>query len=168
MRFLTFLLTLSTSHAVGGETAPITKMATDAGLTRCLQTITEMETFFGDGASYGNWATWAKENPSSQIFNTSIELTYKDGIHLVDLTVAPTADNYCSYAYTRTWVSSKSCLAVSKESFLKEFEYVRELNKDVALFSKGGVQVFLLAADPGCVIQKKEIGFRLSKQAVQP
>lgn len=162
------VLAMCAALGVHAEDAQITKSAREAKFLSCLATVAELEKFFGEGHSYGNWSSWATERPSTQPFNTSIELTFDDGDQLVDLTIAPTPDGQCSYVYTRTWYSAKSCIATSKEKFLEGFEYKTELNKDIAAFSKNGVKVLLMPAGNGCVVQKKEIGFRNNKQNAQP
>jgi hypothetical protein len=138
--------------------------AKEANFKSCLSTVAELENFFGDGVSYGNWSQWAKENADKQPFTSTIELTFKDGVHLVDLTIAPSSDGTCSYLYTRNWFSSKSCIAASKEPFMKDFEYKTEINQKISGFQKGAVKIFLTPAGDGCLVQKKEVGFRHKKQ----
>ncbi|GEM_PF-6857150 len=77
-------------------------IAKDVGYRSCLSTVSDIEDFFGNKVSYGSWSFWARENPDEQIFNSTLELTYGDGIQLVDFTVAPTKDGQCSFVYTRS------------------------------------------------------------------
>lgn len=138
--------------------------AKKANFKSCLSTVAELEKFFGDGVNYGNWSQWAKENADKQPFTSTIELTYKDGLQLVDLTITPTPDGMCSYVYTRSWFSSKSCIATSKESYMEDFEYKTEINQKISAFQKDGAKIFLMPAGDGCLVQKKEVGFRFNKQ----
>ena len=142
----------------------ITKTAQEAGIKSCLPTIQDMEKFFGEDNSYGSWSFWSKENPNKALFSVSIEIDFTDGMHLVDLTVAPTADGMCAYSYTRTWHSPKSCMAVAQEDFLKGYTYKTELNKKIGSFAKGDIKVFLMPAGDGCVVQKKEFDVSYKKQ----
>lgn len=139
-------------------------IAKEAKFKSCLTTVADLESFFGEGVSYGNWSQWAKENADKQLFTSTIELTFKDGLQLVDLTVTPAPDGTCSYSYTRSWHSAKSCIATSKESFMKDFEYKTEINQKISGFQKGGIKIFLMPAGEGCLVQKKEVGFRHKKQ----
>ncbi|HED40624.1 MAG TPA: hypothetical protein ENJ13_09375 [Chromatiales bacterium] len=140
-------------------------IAKDVGYRSCLSTVSDIEDFFGNKVSYGSWSFWARENPDEQIFNSTLELTYGDGIQLVDFTVAPTKDGQCSFVYTRTFYSPKSCLATTKNDYMSKAEFKGEINKSVSGFSeKGGVKWLLTPAGSGCLVQKKEIVFRSVRQ----
>ncbi len=165
MRLILILAaSLIVTNLAAADDGQVTKMARDAKFQSCLSTVAELDKFFGEGVNYGNWSVWSKESVDKQLFNTSMELSFSDGTHLIDFTVAPTADGSCSYSYTRTWYSPKSCLATSKEAFLKDAEYKTELNKIIALFTKGPSKILLMPADTGCIVQKKEVGFAVDKQ----
>lgn len=163
MKKLLIVVALTASGSAFAE-SQIFDTAKEANYKSCLSTVANLEKFFGDGVSYGHWSQWAKENPDKQPFTSTIELTFQDGLHLVDLTITPTPDGMCSYVYTRNWYSPKSCIATSKEPFLKDFEYKSEINQKISAFEKGGVNVTLMPAGDGCVVQKKEVGFRHKKQ----
>ena len=123
-----------------------------------------MESFFTKETNYGSWAFVAKEKSDDQILNATLELTYSDGSMLIDFTVAPTKDGTCSYSYTKTFYSEKNCVATAKEKFMNNATYKTEINKNILAFEDGGVKTLLMPAGSGCLVQKKEIGFRYKKQ----
>ncbi|MBY5993561.1 hypothetical protein [Ferrimonas balearica] len=142
----------------------LVKHARNAGITACLSTIADLEQFFGAGNNYGSWSTWASDKADDQIFNSAMEITFSDGVHLIDLTVAPTKDGHCSYAYTRTWSAEQNCMAVSRQDFMKGASYKTELNANVAAFEDGTARLFLMPSGNSCVLQKKEVGIRHKRQ----
>lgn len=154
---------LCSSSAFAGN--QIINQAKSVNIKSCLSTIDDLETFFTAGNNYGTWSVWASEKPDDQIFNASIELTFSDGSQLIDFTVAPTKDQQCSYSYTRTFYSSKSCMAFSKTD-MNGAEYQTELNKNITLFADGSAKWLLTSAGNGCLIQKKEVGIRHKAQAL--
>ncbi|POP52620.1 hypothetical protein [Zhongshania marina] len=157
-------LFLVATTVVAATDPQITGIAKNAQFKACLSTVSALEKFFGEGNNYGSWASWATSQPDKQPFNVSMEITFSDGDQLVDFTVTPTPDGECSYVYTRTWFSPKSCIATSKEGFLNDAKYKTDLNKNIAAFEDGGTRVLLMPAGSGCVVQKKEVGFRHKKQ----
>lgn len=158
----TLIAAATSSHSYGGD--QVESYAKSSGYSSCLGAVTDLERFFTKDVNYGSWAFVAKEGTDDQLVNASLELTYGDGTVIVDFTVAPTKDGACSYTYTRTWYNEKSCMATSKEDFMKNATYKAEVNKNVMGFEDGSAKIMLLPAGTGCMIQKKEIGFRHSKQ----
>lgn len=161
------LILTTTFLAVSNTTAadfPITNAAKEAKFSSCLSVVTYLEKFFGEGNSYGSWSQWAKVGTDKQPFTSSIEITFKDGTNLVDMIVSPAPDGTCSFHYSRTWFSEQSCIATSKEAFMKDAEFKADLNKNITAFSKDGAQILLMPAGNGCLVQKKENDFRNSKQ----
>lgn len=143
----------------------VTKYAKDNGFKSCLSTVSDLENFFADGVNYGSWAFVAKDNSDAQPLNATLELTFNDGSQLVDFTVIPATDGTCSYTYTRTWYSDKSCMATSKAEFLANAKYKTEVNKNITAFEDAnGPKILLTPAGSGCMVQKKEIGYRHKKQ----
>jgi hypothetical protein len=141
------------SNAFAGE--QLLNQAKSAEIKSCLSTITDLENFFTKDSNYGSWSSWAENNADDQVFNASLEITFSDGQHLIDLTVAPTKDGQCSYTYSRTFYSEKSCMAFSK-SDMKTAEYKTELNKNITMFEDTSAKWFLSSAGSGCLVQKKE------------
>lgn len=141
----------------------VTNMAADAGVKSCLETVKDLNGFFGGDNDIGAWAFWSEENTDKQPFNVTLEQTYTDESAIVDFTVSPTPDGFCTYTYTRTWYSQSSCTAVSREDFLKDAKYKGEVNKNLLAFDNKGVKFLLTSAGTGCLVQKKEIGFRHNK-----
>ena len=154
---------ICSSNAFAGD--QLINQAKGVNIKSCLSTIDDLENFFADGNNYGSWSSWASDKPDEQIFNSSLEITFSDGNHLIDLTVAPTRDNQCSYSYTRTFYSEKSCMAFSK-SDMKNAEYKTELNKNITLFADGSAKWLLSSAGNGCLVQKKEVGIRHKPQTL--
>lgn len=143
----------------------VTDYAKSSGFSACLSTVSDLESFFADKANYGSWAFVAKDKSDDQPLNATLELTYNDGVHLVDFTVIPSKDGTCSYTYSRTWYSEKSCMATSKEGFMSNATYKTEVNKNITAFEDAsGTKILLTPAGVGCMVQKKEIGFRHKKQ----
>jgi hypothetical protein len=143
----------------------VTEYAKKSGYKACLSTVSDIEKFFGENANYGSWVFVAAENSDDQMLNATLELTYNDGSVLVDFTIVPAKDGTCSYSYTRTWYSEKNCIANSKEDYMKNATYKTEVNKNITAFEdKGGAKILLTPAGNGCLVQKKEIGFRHKKQ----
>lgn len=159
--FLVAFLTASNTIAAN---MPITGTAKEAKFSSCLSAVAYLEKFFGEGNNYGSWSQWAKEGADKQPFNSSIEITFKDGSQLIDMTVTPAPDGTCSFHYSRTWFSEQSCMATTKEPFMKNAEFKADLNKNIAAFDKDGAQILLMPAGNGCLVQKKENDFRYSKQ----
>ncbi|TMP02949.1 hypothetical protein CWC11_15725 [Pseudoalteromonas sp. S3178] len=151
------------SNSYAGD--QLINQAKKAEIKSCLSTIDAVEEFFTKDQSYGSASLWAVENSDDQIFTSTLELTFSDGPQIIDLTVAPTKDGQCSYSYTRTFYSEKSCMAYSKAN-MKNAEYSTELNKYVTKFDDGSSNWFLSSAGVGCLIQKKEIGLRFKPQAL--
>lgn len=143
----------------------VTNYAKSSGYEACLSTVSDLESFFAKSASYGSWAFVAKDKSDDQPLNATLELTFTDGTHLVDFTVIPSKDGTCSYTYSRTWYSDKSCMATSKEAFMSKATYKTEINKNITAFEdETGAKILLTPAGVGCMVQKKEIGFRHKKQ----
>lgn len=159
------LLALSMSSLPLMAAEQVSSYAKKSGYSSCLTAVSDIENFFAKDTSYGSWAFVAKEGTDDQIVNATLELTYSDGSTLVDFTIAPTKDGTCSYSYTRTWYSDKSCMATTKESYMSKATYKTEINKNITGFEeKSGPKLLLMPAGNGCVVQKKEIGFRHNKQ----
>ncbi len=168
LRVLGLSIALIASNISAGE--QLLTIAKDAGFTGCLETIDMLEDFFTEGVdgsdNYGSKGLWAKEKTNDQIFSAALEITFPEGSQLVDFTVAPTKDGQCSYSYTRTVYFSKSCMALAKSDMMKNTTYESEINSRITLFqSKSGADwVLLPAGRSGCVLQKKEVGFRNNTQ----
>ena len=158
---LTFGL-LSTSAYSADQ---VTNYAKSSGYKACLSTVSDLESFFADKANYGSWAILAKDKSDDQPLNATLELTYTDGSQLIDFTVVPSKDGTCSYTYSRTWYSDKSCMATSKDEFMSKATYKAEINKNITAFEDAsGAKILLTPAGAGCMVQKKEIGFRHKNQ----
>jgi len=144
----------------------VTKYAKSSGYSACLSTVSDVEKFFTEkNSNYGSWAFVAKDKSDDQPLNATLEITFSDGSHLIDLTIIPSKDGTCSYTYSRTWYSEKSCIATSKSEFMAEASYKTEINKNITAFEdKNGTKILLTPAGSGCIVQKKEIGFRHKKQ----
>ena len=143
----------------------VTSYAKNSGHVSCLSTVQDLESFFAKDENYGSWAFVSKEKSDDQVVNASLEITYDVDSALIDFTVAPTKDGKCSYTYTRTFYSTKSCMATTKEGFMKEAEYKTELNKRITAFDDDGAKILLMPVGNGCLVQKKEIGYRHADQA---
>jgi hypothetical protein len=157
------LSTVFVSNSYAGD--QLINQAKKAEIKSCLSTIDALEEFFTKDNNYGSASLWAVENSNDQIFTSTLEITFSDSHHLIDLTVAPTKDGQCSYSYTRTFYSEKSCMAFSKAD-MKSAEYSAEVNKYVTKFDDGSANWFLSSAGTGCLIQKKEIGLRFKPQTI--
>ncbi|MDQ6972354.1 MAG: hypothetical protein Q9M30_06885 [Mariprofundaceae bacterium] len=155
------LVSAPSAFAEGGK---ITSMAKGAGFTSCLSTVSKLEAFLGNKKNYGSWSFWANQGTDTQPYNASMEISFADGGVLVDFTVMPAADGTCPYVYTKTWYSKNNCNETSKQNFMKKAKYKGKLNKHVMAFTLGSAEVMLQAAGSGCMIQKKEIGFKFGKQ----
>lgn len=160
---LFLIISFLSIYAYSGE--QLVKQARDVGIKSCLSTISDLENFFTKGKNYGSWSLWASENANDQIFNSTLEITFSDGAQLIDLTVAPTKDGQCSYTYTRTLYSDKSCMGFSK-SDMKEAKYKMEVNKFITAFDDGSAKWLLTNAGDGCMVQKKEVGIRHKEQDI--
>lgn len=159
------LLIMSSASFSAMAADQVTSYVKGTGVNACLTTVSDLETFFADDVNYGSWAFVAKEGPDEQLVNTTLELTYSDESVLVDFTVAPTIDGHCSYSYTRTFYNAKSCMATTQESFMKGATYKTDINKNIAAFEDPrGAKLLLMSVGSGCLVQKKEIGFRHNKQ----
>ena len=144
----------------------VANYAKKSGYKSCLSTVSDIENFFTQDPNYGSWAFVAKEKPDDQVLNATLELSYSDGTTLVDFTISPTKDGSCSYTYSRTFYSDKSCIATSKEEYMTNATYKTEINKVITGFEDGSSRILLMPAGPGCIVQKKEIGFRNNKQGL--
>lgn len=163
--FILVPLLLCASNAYAGE--QLVNQAKGVGIKSCLPTIADLEHFFTNkGTNYGSWSLWASDKPDDQIFNSTLEITYSDGPVIVDLTVAPTKDQQCSYSYTRTWYSDQSCMAFTTSSMPGSSKYKMEVNKLVTAFEDDSAKWLLTTAGQGCLIQKKEIGIRHKAQSL--
>lgn len=162
--FTTCILLATASFSAHGA-EQVTNYAKSSGFNSCLSTVSEIEKFFADGSNYGSWSTVAKDKSDQQPLNATLELTYSDGSQLIDFTIIPSKDGTCSYTYTRTWYSPKNCIATSKDEYMSKAKYVTEINKNVTAFEDpNGAKLLLSPAGSGCIVQKKEIGFRHRKQ----
>lgn len=158
-------LAVSTSIVFNANAADqVSNYAKKSGYQACLSTVSDIENFFAEDSNYGSWAFVAQDKPDDQILNATLELTYNDGSVLVDFTVSPTKDGMCSYNYTRTFYNEKSCIATTKEDFMKNATYKTEVNQFITAFEDGSSRIMLMPAGNGCVVQKKEIGYRHKKQ----
>lgn len=143
----------------------VTNHAKSSGYKACLSTVSDLESFFADNTNYGSWAFVAKDKSDDQLLNATLELTYTEGVILVDFTVIPSKDGTCSFTYSQTWYSEKSCMATSKEKFMSKATYKTEINKNIMAFENAnGAKILLTPAGVGCMVQKKQIGFRHKKQ----
>ena len=105
-----------------------------------------------------------EQKTARQPFNASMELTFRDGSVLVDFTVIPAPDGTCSYTYTKTWYSASKCSDTVKRKFMKNAKYRGKINRNILAYSLGSAEIMLQPAGPGCMVQKKEIGFRFANQ----
>ncbi|KAF7764858.1 hypothetical protein PCIT_b0946 [Pseudoalteromonas citrea] len=145
----------------------VSSYAKKSGYSSCLTAVSDIENFFAKDSNYGSWAFVAKEGTDDQIVNATLELTHNDGSTLVDFTIAPTKDGSCSYTYTRTFFTEKSCMATTKEEYMKNSKYKTEINKNITGFEDpNGAKLLLMTAGTGCIVQKKEVGFRHNKQGL--
>ena len=162
---LAFGLTLGLLSTSAYSADQVTNYAKSSGFKACLSTVTDLENFFADNTNYGSWSVVAKDKSDDQLLNATLELTYTDGELLVDFTVIPSKDGTCSYTYSKTWYNAKSCMATSKEEFMSKATYKAEINKNITAFEDAsGAKILLTPAGTGCMVQKKEIGFRYKKQ----
>jgi hypothetical protein len=159
-----FAVLIASTSAVAAQDQ-VSSYARQTGFQACLSTVVAMEKFFTEDTNYGSWSFVAKENPNKNLLNTTLELTFSGGSQMIDLTVAPTADGSCSYSYTRTAYFDKSCLATSKSDFMSKATFKTEINKNVSGFEDGSSKILLMSAGSGCILQKKEIGYRHATQA---
>lgn len=160
---LTFALLLSPFSSMASGL--VSNYAVNSGYTACLSAVVDLEKFFTEDTNYGSWSFVAKEGADDQVLNATLELSYEHDSALVDFSIAPTKDGSCTYVYTRTIYSNKSCMATSKEEFMAKSEYKGEVNKFITAFDEtGGAKLLLMPAGSGCIVQKKEIGFRHSRQ----
>lgn len=157
------LLALNLGIAQADETQ-LQGLAKGAGFKACMSTLLDVEKFLAEGKNYGSWILSAKDQPDKQPLNTSMELTFDDGSAIVDITVTPTPDGECSFLYSRTWYVPSTCMAFSKSEAMETMQYKDQLNRDVAAFQGGALRVLLVSAGQGCLVQKKETGFRHKKQ----
>jgi hypothetical protein len=162
IKAILIIFALYSSNTLAGE--QLINQAKSVGIKSCLSTISDLENFFTKDKNYGSWSLWAKDKADDQIFNSTLEITFSDGAHLIDLTVAPTKDGQCSYSYTRTFYSEKSCMAFSKTE-MKEAKYKMEVNKHVTAF-EDVANWLLSSAGSGCMVQKKEVGIRHKAQTL--
>lgn len=131
-----------------------------------MSTVSEIEQFFAENKNYGSWAFVAAEKSDDQPLNATLELSFSDGSTLVDFTVIPAKDGTCSFVYTHTFYSEKNCVATSKESFMNDATYRDEINKNIIAFeTEAGTKILLNRVGNGCLVQRKEIGFRHKKQS---
>ncbi|GMM68988.1 hypothetical protein MTsDn1_22830 [Alteromonas sp. MTD1] len=156
------ILFLSSFSAMSAD--QVTSYAKKSGVNSCLTTVSDVEKFFAEGNNYGSWSFVAKEGADDQLVNATLELTFSNRSTMVDFTIAPTKDGSCSYTYTRTFYSEKSCMATTREDYMKNANYKTDINKNIAGFEDGAAKVLLMPAGSGCVVQKKEVGFRHNKQ----
>lgn len=168
LRVMGLSIALIAFNVSAGE--QLVTIAKDAGFTSCLETIDVLENFFTEkidgNNNYGSRGLWAKEKNNDQIFNATLEITHQDVSQLIDFTVAPTRDGQCSYSYTRTVYFNKSCMVLAKSDLMKNTTYKTELHSRITLFvNEAGTDWILLPAGrSGCVLQKKEVGFRDNAQ----
>lgn len=156
------LLFTATTYA---NESSLVSSAKGLGFTKCISTVKEMQDFFADKAQYGHLTIVAQDNPNGTLLTTSLEIVYSDGSTLVDLTVVPNTDNTCSYTYTRTLILNDNCMSVSRSKLLEGYDFTSPLSKDISTFqNKDNVKIFLLPIPSGgCLLQKKEIAYRLKK-----
>ena len=162
-----FLLSLISTSLLLAEGGIVEKQAKEFGFTKCLSSVVKLEEFFTKNKTYGSYTSAATKDPNNEIFSATLELTYDNSTpEIIDFVVSPNnKENTCSYNYTRTWYDSRNCMNVSRSDFLKDFEFKGALNKDISAFTnKASVKVFLSNAGSGCLIQKKETGYRFNNQ----
>lgn len=162
---LTAAIALTAFSASAFADSQVASYARESGYTACIKAVEDIENFFTKDTNYGSWTFVAKDDTKRQLLNAAIELTYQDSSTLVDLTVAPTSDGNCSYTYTRTMYTSANCIAASRDSYMSNAKYKTNLNKNIAAFEDGSSKILLMPAGAGCIVQKKEVGFRHAKQA---
>lgn len=142
------------------EDGILTKTARSAGFLSCINVVEDMNKFFSPS---GHASLWSTENTSKRVFNSTTENTFTDSAILGDITIAALADGTCSYTYSKTWYSDKSCIATTKENYLKDGEYMGEVNKFITRFKVSSTEILLMPAGSGCIVQKKEMSFGLPK-----
>lgn len=77
---------------------------------------------------------------------------------LTNVTVAPTINGECATVYDQIFHTTKSCMALAKETY-GDYEYKATINKEISLLeSKGGTNVYLMrTVGEGCIAMKKEV-----------
>jgi len=157
---LSLLIVLSNAEGI------LTEQAKKFGFTHCLNLVSKLEKFIlKDNKNYGVWSVTSQKISNNEFFTSTIEVTHSNtSSTLINLTVIPNnKEKTCSFVYTQTLILDKNCIDVANS--LKGFKYTGPLNKNISVFEKGNIKIFLMPINNNnCLVQKKEISFRFQKQ----
>lgn len=147
---------ISCSSLFADDSNVVVKHAEKAGVKKCLPAIKSLSDFIIKRGDAGAYSMWNTKNPDNNIFSSSIERTFTDGVIFTDFTVSPVASGACSAIYNKIWYESKSCIAVVKEKYEKA-KYKGELNKNITYLDDNDVDTYLMPAGGGCIVIRKEL-----------
>lgn len=146
---------ISCSSLFADDTNIVVKQAEKAGVKKCLPAIKSLSAFIIKNGDAGANSSWNSKNPDNNVFSSSIERTFSDGVMFTDLTVSPVTSGACSAIYNMIYYESKSCMAVAKDKYEKA-KYKGELNKSITFLDDNDVDTYLMPAGAGCIVIRKE------------
>lgn len=163
----TLLLASVTATAWAEEDHPITKRAREVGVSQCLSAIDQVARYLVGTEDLPNaswYSFWTKDDADRHPYQVTIERTYEDGAALFNMTVAPSPNGECDFAYMKVFPFDKSCTGVASSIF-KESTYKETLNKRVEVFEKNAMVNYAIPSGNGCTAVIEEHGTLPGKPA---
>lgn len=136
---------------------PVTQAAVQAGVLTCTSRINQVASFLTNKTMSGAFLFMPSAKPDQQIFSSSFELQVPSAPSMyASASFAPNSLGACGAVYDTVEYTQKSCNDLEKNTF-KNLKRTGSIKKDIAILDAGAVKIFLMPADKGCVVIRKEI-----------
>jgi hypothetical protein len=136
---------------------PVTQAAVQAGVLTCTSRINQVASFLTNKTMSGAFLFMPSAKPDQQIFSSSFELQVPNTPSMyASASFAPNSLGACGAVYDTVEYTQKSCSELEKNTF-KDLKRTGSIKKDIAILDASAVKIFLMPADKGCVVIRKEI-----------
>ena len=142
---------------VSSTVNPITQAAVQGGVLACASRINQVSKFLTANTQSGAFLSVDPNGPDQHIFSASLEIIPSDTPSLyASSSFTPTPNGGCDAVYDTVQFMPGTCEEVARNHF-KVNGTLGVLKKNIFMLNAGSVKVFLMSADRGCVVIKKEI-----------
>lgn len=135
----------------------ITQAAVQGGMLSCTSRINQVASFLTNNITSGAFLFLPKDQPDQHIFSSSLELQVPNAPAMyASASFALSPLGTCGAVYDTVEYVSKTCADVEKNIF-KNLKRVSVMKQDIAILDAGATKIFLMPAEKGCVVIRKEV-----------
>jgi hypothetical protein len=136
---------------------PITQAAVQQGVLACTSRINQITKFLTTDNQSGAVLSFSPNGPDQHIFSASLEVLPPNNPSLYASTsFTPTPSGGCDAVYDTVQFVPGTCLDIVHNRF-KITGAPSVIKRDIIMLNAGSVRFFLMSADRGCVVIKKEV-----------